>query len=62
MSHSDAKIIGFEAAFKLAHIYFSGDKLSFFTGKESRVAAAFNEEFQELTKEASMYAPHLNQD
>ena len=62
VSHSDAKIIGFEAAFKLAHICFSGDKLSFFTGKESRVAAAFNEEFQELTKEASMYTPHLNQD
>jgi len=73
MSHSDAKIIGFEAAFKLAHICIGsrGDKPPL-SGKlssnkdyhwvEPQVAVAFDEEFQELTQEASMYAPNLNQD
>ena len=57
VSHSDAKIIGFEAAFKLAHICFSGGR-----SREDQVAAAFDEEFQELTQEASMYALNLKQD
>ena len=70
VSHCDAKIIGFETAFNLAHIVFGGPntqkKLS--TTKEyrdwvePRVAATFDDEFQELMREASMYDPNLNRD
>ena len=69
VSHSDTKIIGFEAAFKLAHICIGsgGDKKlssnkDYHNWVEPWVAVAFDEEFQELMQEASMYTPNLNQD
>ncbi|KIM38468.1 hypothetical protein M413DRAFT_447717 [Hebeloma cylindrosporum] len=72
VSHSDAKIIGFETAFKLAHITFGADKpvvpvnktlstAQYCTLVEPRVDAVFDAEVQELRREASTYAPDVNQ-
>jgi len=63
VSHSDAKVTGFEAACTLAHINFGADTEPSNTKPwtERRVVAVFDNEVPELTKEASMYAPNLNQ-
>jgi len=70
VSHCDAKIIGFETAFNLAHIGFGAAKTpnKHISTKEYRdwvepqVAATFDDEFQELMREASMYTPNLDRD